>query len=54
MEIPQCEKLKDLYEDCSKDLKKQFWKDFNVKDFFACDHLFQVLCHATDTTCMLP
>jgi hypothetical protein len=42
MDVPQCKKLKDTYDECSKDLVSQFWKDFNVKNFFACDHLFQV------------
>ena len=42
MEIPECKKLKFDYDDCSKDLVSQFWKDFNVKNFFACDQLFQV------------
>ena len=42
MDIPECKKLKDAYSECSKDLVSQFWKDFNVKNFFACDGLFQV------------
>ena len=40
--IIECRKLKKDYDECSKDLVSQFWKDFNVKNFFACDQLFQV------------